>query len=63
VSSVIQWRRSRRCESGNCVEFARIGESFAIRDSKDINSPILTFESTVWTDFVDGVRAGHFSFK
>jgi Domain of unknown function (DUF397) len=60
---MIQWRRSRRCESGNCVEVARIGESFAIRDSKDINSPILTFASTAWTDFVEGVRAGDFNHK
>jgi len=60
---MIQWRRSRRCETGNCVEVARIGESFAIRDSEDINGPILTFASTTWTDFVEGVRAGDFNLK
>ena len=57
---MIQWRRSQRCESGQCVEVARIGEAFAVRDSKNVSSPILTFAPTAWGDFVEAVRAGEF---
>ena len=56
----LQWRRSSRCESGNCVEVARIGESFAVRDSKDDKSPVLTFAAESWASFVADVRAGEF---
>jgi hypothetical protein len=61
-SSPIDWRRSRRCDSGTCVEVARIGESFAVRDSKDLRGPILTFAPAAWEHFVEGVRAGDFDF-
>jgi uncharacterized protein DUF397 len=60
VSSMIQWRRSRRCESGSCVEVARIGESYAVRDSKQIGGPVLTFAPAAWDGFVEAVRAGKF---
>jgi hypothetical protein len=63
VSSSIQWRRSGRCESGTCVEIARIGESFAVRDSKDLSGPVLTFDPIAWEGFVDGVRAGDFDLR
>ena len=60
VPATSEWRRSRRCDSGACVEIARIGDSFAVRDSKDLSQPILTFAPGAWQAFVEGVRAGEF---
>jgi hypothetical protein len=54
------WRRTQRCDTGTCVEVARLGESFAVRDSKDVSGPILTFSAGAWADFVEAVRAGEF---
>lgn len=54
----IQWRRSSRCETGACVEVARINGMIAIRDSKD--AAILIFSPDEWSAFVAGVRDGEF---
>jgi hypothetical protein len=54
----IEWRRSSRCETGGCVEVARIGGMIAIRDSKD--SAVLIFSPEEWSAFAAGVRNGEF---
>jgi hypothetical protein len=54
------WRRSQRCDAGNCVEVAAIGADIAMRDSKDPDGAILHFTKDEWTAFVAGVRAGEF---
>ena len=61
--SSTQWLRSRRCESGSCVEVAKVGDQIAMRDSKDPNSPILLFTGAEWDAFVEGVQAGDFQFS
>lgn len=54
------WRRSKRCESAQCIEVARIEGLVAIRDSKDPHGVVLTFTLAEWGAFVDGVRDGDF---
>jgi Domain of unknown function (DUF397) len=54
----IRWRRSSRCETGGCVEVARIDGMVAIRDSKD--PAMLIFSPAEWSAFVAGVRDGEF---
>jgi len=54
----ILWKSSNRCESGNCVEVARIDNSYAMRDSKDPDGPVLTFSEREWKAFVAGAVAG-----
>jgi hypothetical protein len=56
----IQWRRSSRCDSGSCVEVAHVDCTIAIRDSKDVNGPVLTFSTQEWAAFIAGVRNGEF---
>jgi hypothetical protein len=57
--TVILWHRSRLCESGNCVEVARIdNDLIAVRDSKDPDGPALLFTAEEWKAFIEGVRAG-----
>lgn len=60
VGSPVNWRSAQRCETGACVEVARVNESFAVRDSKNPSGPILTFSAGAWSEFVAGVHAGDF---
>ncbi|GAA2694493.1 MULTISPECIES: DUF397 domain-containing protein [Actinoplanes] len=55
-----RWRRSKRCATGSCVEVARVGELFLIRDSKNVDAAHLTFTREEWEAFVAGVKADEF---
>ncbi len=55
-----RWRRASRCGSNACVEFAVLGGSYGLRDSKDPESPVLAFDRTGWKAFVAGVNADVF---
>lgn len=46
------WRKSRRCESGGCVEFAALGSEAAVRDSTDPEGPVLRFPREEWAAFL-----------
>lgn len=62
------WRRSSRSTGmNNCVETARLdrgpgsgGARLAVRDSKAVQRPPLTFSATAWTTFVAGLEAHRF---
>jgi hypothetical protein len=55
-----RWRRARRCGTGACVEFAVLGGSYGLRDSKDPESPVLAFDRAGWKAFIVGVNADVF---
>lgn len=57
------WRRSRQCSTGACVEVAKVGGLFLVRDSKEPGGTPLTFTEAEWDAFVAGVKAGDFSFE
>ncbi|HKT05847.1 MAG TPA: DUF397 domain-containing protein [Rugosimonospora sp.] len=57
------WRRSRRCESGACVEVARAHGGYAVRDAKDPDGPVLAFTPGAWEAFLAGVRGGEFEIR
>jgi hypothetical protein len=57
-----QWRKSTKCTSGTCVEVARVGDQYLIRDSKRPEATPLSFTEDEWTAFVQGVDAGEFRF-
>lgn len=52
------WRRSSRSNAeGNCVEVAdNLGTLVAVRDSRDVNGPVLVFAPATWTRFVRSVK-------
>ena len=55
----VDWRRSRSCTAGNCVEVAVLGESVAIRDSKNPGS-VLLYSASEWREFITGAKNGDF---
>ncbi len=53
-----QWKTSSRSgNGGNCVE-ARSTADVNVRDSKDRQGPVLTFDRAAWSAFLDGVKSG-----
>jgi hypothetical protein len=62
VTHEIAWRKSARCGSNACVEVARDGARYLIRDSKHPDVPALVFTEAEWSAFTDGVAAGEFRF-
>ncbi|AGZ38691.1 DUF397 domain-containing protein [Actinoplanes friuliensis] len=57
------WRKSSLCGSGACVEVAKVGDEYLIRDSKDPGMTPLTFTQDEWLAFEAGVKAGEFRFE
>ncbi|MGV9212587.1 DUF397 domain-containing protein [Micromonospora sp. RB23] len=53
------WRKSARSsDSGNCVEVAdNLPGVVAVRDSKDVEGPALTFSPVAWGAFVTHTKA------
>lgn len=56
------WRRSSRCSTSTCVEVARDGADYLVRDSKNPGQAALRFTPAEWAAFVEGVLAGEFRF-
>ncbi len=54
------WRRSTRCDSGACVEVAFENRTVAMRDSKNLDGPVLAFTEQAWATFLAGIRTGEF---
>lgn len=57
-----EWFKSTKSgNNGNCVEAKRLrGFGMAVRDSKDPNSPVLTFNWAEWKAFIEGAKEGEF---
>ena len=59
ISPSPEWRKSTRSSgNGNCVEFADLGESIAVRDTKDRGGPVLQFTAAGWRTFIAGLKQG-----
>jgi Domain of unknown function (DUF397) len=56
------WRKSSKCANGTCVEVAKIGDQYLIRDSKSPDAATLAFTEEEWVAFAEGVTAGEFRF-
>jgi hypothetical protein len=54
------WRRSSRCEGGNCLEVAETETGVGVRDSQRPEGPILRFPKREWAQFVSDVKDGSF---
>jgi Domain of unknown function (DUF397) len=58
----LRWRRAKRCTGGTCVEVAKVGGRYLIRDSK-APDVVLSFTEVEWRAFAEGVKTGDFSFE
>lgn len=58
----VRWRSAKRCTNGTCVEVAKVGDRYLMRDSKDPDGAILSFPEDEWESFIAGVKEGDFSF-
>ena len=58
-----QWKKSPKSgtNSGSCVEVRRRDGTIQVRDSKDREGPVLTFDREGWKEFVHAVREGEFN--
>jgi hypothetical protein len=54
------WRRSGRCGSSACVEVAKVGDHYLVRNSTTTQATPLSFTEGEWTAFTGGVKAGDF---
>lgn len=59
-----EWRKSSwSYGTGECVEVATpSGKSIDVRDSKNVQGVVLTFNPTRWHVFIANVRSGEFDF-
>ncbi|WP_327595214.1 DUF397 domain-containing protein [Streptomyces chartreusis] len=59
IPAGIQWRKSSYSsdQGGECVEIAETYTGIALRDSKNTAGPILAFEPTAFTAFLDWTTA------
>ena len=44
----VEWRQSSRCESGQCIQVARIDGSIVMRNSSDPDGPRPVFNEADW---------------
>lgn len=57
------WTRAR-CESGACVEVMWLnGTHWLVRDTKNVDGPMLTFTNEEWAAFTGGMKNGEFDVK
>ena len=57
----LDWRKASASGNNGCVELAPLADGgVAVRDSKDAQSPVLTFTRREWTAFLDGMGKGEF---
>jgi predicted secreted Zn-dependent protease len=56
----IDWSVSRTCDSGACVGVARRGESVFIANTSNPESPVSTFTTREWQQFLAGAKLGDF---
>lgn len=58
----VTWRKSSHSgASNNCVEVAYLADGRRlVRDSKDVDGPVLTFSGGEWSAFLSGVHDGEF---
>jgi Domain of unknown function (DUF397) len=58
-----KWRKSSRSSSGACVEVAPRRDTILVRDSKDPDGAMLTFDRAAFAAFIDGVTGGEFDLR
>jgi uncharacterized protein DUF397 len=58
-----RWQRSRTCSGGSCVEVAKVGDRYLVRDGKNPEVTPLSFSAAEWDAFAEGLGRGDFRFE
>ena len=56
----LTWRSSSICNNANCVEIAMLPGRILLRDGKNPAGPVLSFDATEWTHFLNSAKLGCF---
>jgi hypothetical protein len=56
----LAWRVARRCNGGECIQIASMGDHILFGDSKDPSGPVLKYSYEEWKAFAEGIRRGDF---
>lgn len=59
----VVWRKSTFSELNGCVEVGFGYPSVLVRDSKTLNSDVLSFSRSEWDSFTKAIRLGRFDIK
>jgi hypothetical protein len=54
------WKKSTRSGGNGCVEVNLDAPAVGVRDSKDPNSPVVTFAPQSWREFISDITAGRY---
>jgi len=54
------WRKSGRCGTSACVEVAKVGDRYLVRNSANPQMIPLSFTEEEWVAFTRGVKDGDF---
>ncbi|MFG2037975.1 DUF397 domain-containing protein [Dactylosporangium sp. NPDC048998] len=58
------WRRSTYCGTQSCVEVADLtAENILVRDAKNPDGSVLSFDRETWGSFVAGIKDGAFDLQ
>lgn len=57
----LEFKKSTLSGNNGCVEIAMTSDKVHVRDSKDPQSPMLTFDMIEWRAFLGGVRNQEFN--
>lgn len=57
-----EWCKSTRCDNSgpNCLEARLHNGMVEVRDSKNLNGPVLQYTNTEWEVFLRGAKDGEF---
>ena len=57
----LNWRKAiRSMNNGACAEVAATGGMVIVRDSKDLEGPIVGYPAATWRSFLTAARLGNF---
>lgn len=57
LHSSLPWRKATYSGQGNCVEVAPSGNLIAVRDSKNVDGPVLLYSRAAWRRFILDLKA------
>jgi hypothetical protein len=58
--NLLQWRKSTRSNTGNCVEIAPLADGVAMRNSRFPDGEVLVYTRAEFTALLSDIKAGEY---